>query len=76
MIDFEETIEVIFESGKKVNQRVGQYALQTDHPGLMKGIKKQPTSKVDRSFLSDDDDASRQYITGTVTPSGVKKNDD
>ena len=74
-MDFEETINSIFEDKKETNRRVGMYAVQTDHPGLLKGIKKEKTNKVDRSFLSDDDDASRQYITGTVTPKGIKKND-
>jgi len=51
-------------------QRMGSFAIQTDHPGLMKSIKKKKTTKADRSFLANDDDAEKQYITGTVDSSG------
>jgi hypothetical protein len=75
-MDFEEKIEAIFED--KPNQRMGMYAVQTDHPGLMPSLKKSKTSKVDRSLLANDKDASRQYIKGTMDASGRAKgkNDD
>jgi len=55
------------------SQRVGMYAIQTDHPGLMPGIKKRKTTKADRSMFANDEDAGKQYITGTVDPSGKTK---
>lgn len=54
-------------------ERVGMYAVQTDHPGLMKNMKKRKISKVDRSFLANDADAEKQYITGNTGVSGNKK---
>jgi hypothetical protein len=50
--------------------RMGQFAVQTNHPGLMKSIKKKKISKVDRSMFANDEDAEKQYITGTINSSG------
>lgn len=50
--------------------RVGQYAVQTDHPGLIKSIDKKKTSKVDRSIFTNDEDAEEEYITGIVKSDG------
>ena len=54
-------------------ERMGSYAIQTDHPGLMPGIKKKKVTKQDRSFLNNDADAAKQYITGTMDSSGKPK---
>ena len=54
-------------------ERMGMYAIQMDHPGLMPSLKKRKTSKVDRSFLANDEDAKKQYITGSTGVSGNKK---
>ena len=54
-------------------ERMGSFAIQTDHPGLMPGIKKRKTTKQDRSFLGNDADAGKQYITGTMDASGAPK---
>lgn len=54
-------------------ERMGMYAVHTDHPGLMKGIKKRKISKVDWSLFSNDEDASKQYITGNVYDKKYKK---
>jgi hypothetical protein len=53
-------------------ERMGMYAIQTDHPGLMKGIDKKSTTKVDRSFLAKDEDAEKEYIKGKTKTSGKK----
>jgi hypothetical protein len=49
---------------------VGSYAIQADHPGLMKSIKKRKISKQDRSVFVNDEDAKKQYIEGEVDTSG------
>lgn len=54
-------------------ERMGMYAVQMDHPGLMKSLKKRKTDKVDRSFLANDKDAKKQYITGSTGVSGNEK---
>jgi len=54
-------------------QRMGSFAVQMDHPGLMKSLKKKKTTKADRSFFANDEDASKQYITGTMDASGRAK---
>lgn len=69
-MSFYETINTIF---SEKSERVGMYAIQTDHPGLMPGLKKRKTTKTDRSMFTNDSDASKQYITGTVDPSGKTK---
>lgn len=68
-MNFIEEIKKIFEEP----ERVGSFAIQTDHPGLMPGLKKRKTTKQDRSFLSNDGDAKKQYITGTMDASGKPK---
>jgi hypothetical protein len=70
MIDFSKVLDQIL---YEAPERVGMYAIQTDHPGLMPGIKKKKTTKQDRSFLGNDADAGKQYITGTMDASGAPK---
>lgn len=53
-----------------MTERVGMYAVQTDHPGLMKSIKKKKTTKKDRSQFANDDDAKKDHIVGQVHPNG------
>ena len=64
-------LNAIFENA----EMMGMYAIQTDHPGLMKGIKKRKASKVDRSIFMKNKDAKKQYIKGTLDSSGKKKTD-
>lgn len=54
-------------------ERIGSFAIQTDHPGLMKNIKKKKTTKKDRSFFVNDKDAGKKYITGVMDASGRPK---
>lgn len=54
-------------------ERVGSFAIQTDHPGLLPSLKKRKTTKADRSIFAYDDDAKKQYITGTMDASGRPK---
>lgn len=70
-MNFNDKLKVVLEKPLMV----GQYAVQTDHPGLMKHIKKKKVSKVDRSPFTNDEDAKKEYITGTIDGSGkIKKN--
>jgi len=71
-VNFNSALNDILLSEK--SERVGSFAIQTDHPGLMPGLKKRKTTKTDRSLFANDDDASKQYITGMVDPSGKTKN--
>lgn len=57
----------------KKPKMMGQYAIQTDHPGLMKDIDKEKTSKVDRSLFMKDKDARKKYIVGVMGSDGRKK---
>lgn len=54
-------------------EMMGMYAIQTDHPGLMKNIKKKKTNKVDRSLFMNDKNAKKQHIFGTLGSDGKKK---
>jgi len=66
----EDLDEVLFEK----SDRMGSFAIQMDHPGLMPNLKKRKTTKTDRSFLSNDGDAGKQYIKDQVkTDGGAKK---
>lgn len=51
--------------------KVGMYVVQTDHPGLMPGIKKKKITKKERSQFVDDTDASTDHIVGTVNSNGI-----
>lgn len=66
----QEKLDRIFEQNA---ERMGSFSIQTDHPGLMKSLKKRKTSKVDRSPFTKDEDARRQYITGTMDTGGKKR---
>ena len=61
-----------------MTERVGMYAVQTDHPGLMKNMKKKKTTKKDRSLFTNDEDAATDHIKGEVNSNGfiLKKIDE
>lgn len=65
----DELNEVLLEK----SERMGSFAVQMDHPGLMPNLKKRKTTKTDRSIFANDDDAGKQYIKGQVSTSGKGK---
>lgn len=56
-----------------MTQKMGMYAVQTDHPGLMKSIVKRKTTKKDKSPFSNDADASKNYIHGETSDGVIIK---
>ena len=65
-----ERLDLLLESDPLM---MGSFAIQTDHPGLMKSIKKRKTKKVDRSPFMNVKDAEEDHIAGTMDASGRKQ---